>query len=135
MTLKADRHGGQIHEEDLDLARRCGRGDKDAQRSFVDRFGSLVYAICGRSGIEGPDREDVAQQILLDAFRALPCYQGASRLSTWIYSLSLRRVADHFRSPQRRHVACGPAGRRYVSAAVCVDERFARRAGGQVAGG
>ena len=105
MALTPDPVGGRCHDEDLDLARRCGRGDEDPQRSFVDRFGYLVYSICGRSGIEGPDRDDVAQQIMVDAFRALPCYQGASRLSTWIYSLLLRRVADHFRSPQRRDVA------------------------------
>jgi RNA polymerase sigma-70 factor, ECF subfamily len=108
--VTSDPFGCRGHEEDLELARRCVRGDEDAHRSFVDRFGSLVYSICGRRGIEGPDRDDVAQQILLDAFRALPCYQGASRLSTWIYSLSLRRVADHFRSPQRRDVASGRPG-------------------------
>ena len=72
--------------------------------------GALVYSICGRSGIAGPDREDVAQQIMLDAFRALPRYRGTSRLSTWIYSLALRRVADHFRSPQRRDVPSGSPG-------------------------
>ncbi len=110
MALTSDPAGGRCHDGDLDLARRCGRGDEDAQRSFVDRFGPLVYSICGRGGIEGPDRDDVAQQIMLDAFRALPCYQGASRLSTWIYSLSLRRIADHFRSPQRRDVASGWPG-------------------------
>jgi RNA polymerase sigma-70 factor (ECF subfamily) len=110
MTPGSDHAGHRRHEEDLDLARRCGRGEEDAQRSFVNRFGSLVYSICGRHGIEGPDRDDVAQQILLDAFRALPCYRGTSRLSTWIYSLSLRRVADHFRSPQRRDVASGWPG-------------------------
>jgi RNA polymerase sigma-70 factor (ECF subfamily) len=110
MTRTTDPAGHRCHEGDLELARRCGRGDEDAHRSFVDRFGSLVYSICGRSGIEGPDRDDVAQQILLDAFRALPCYQGTARLSTWIYSLSLRRVADHFRSPQRRDVASGWPG-------------------------
>ena len=121
--------GGRCHDDDLELARRCGRGDEDAQRVFVDRFGSLVYSICGRSGIVGPDRDDVAQQILLDAFRALPCYQGASRLSTWIYSLSLRRVADHFRSPQRRDVASGWPGddtfppSRATSSAQAPDEQ------------
>ena len=109
MALVPDPGGGRCHDGDLDLARRCGRGDEDAQRSFVDRFGSLVYSICGRRGITGPDRDDVAQQIMLDAFRALPRYQGASRLATWIYSLSLRRVADHFRSSQRRDVR--PVGR------------------------
>jgi RNA polymerase sigma-70 factor, ECF subfamily len=110
MALTSDPPGDRRHDEDVELARRCERGDEDAQRSFVDRFGSLVYSICGRSGIDGADRDDVAQQILLDAFRALPCYQGTSRLSTWIYSLSLRRVADHYRSPQRRDVASGWPG-------------------------
>jgi RNA polymerase sigma-70 factor, ECF subfamily len=110
MALTSDPAGDRCHEEDVELARRCERGDEDAQRSFVDRFGPLVYSICGRRGLEGPDRDDVAQQILLDAFRALPCYRGMSRLSTWIYSLSLRRVADHFRSPQRRDVASGQPG-------------------------
>jgi RNA polymerase sigma-70 factor, ECF subfamily len=110
MAQEPDPPGSRCHDGDLDLARRCGRGDEDAQRSFVDRYGPLVYSICGRSGIAGPDREDVAQQILLDAVRALPRYRGTSRLSTWIYSLALRRVADHFRSPQRRDVASGWPG-------------------------
>jgi RNA polymerase sigma-70 factor, ECF subfamily len=109
MARTPDPVGGR-HDADLELARRCGRGDEEAQRSFVDRFGSLVYSICGRSGIARPDRDDVAQQILLDVYRALPCYQGTSRLSTWIYSVALRRVADHFRSPQRRLVASGSPG-------------------------
>jgi RNA polymerase sigma-70 factor, ECF subfamily len=109
MPRRRDPVGGR-HEADLELARRCGRGDEAAQRSFVDRFGSLVYSICGRSGIAASDRDDVAQQILLDAYRALSCYQGTSRLSTWIYTLALRRVADHFRSPQRRLVASGWPG-------------------------
>lgn len=50
------------------------------------------------------------QQVMLDVFRALPRYRGVSRLSTWIYSLALRRVADHFRSPHRREVPSGSPG-------------------------
>jgi RNA polymerase sigma-70 factor (ECF subfamily) len=110
MLPKPDPLSGRSDDEDLDLARRCERGDRDAQRTFVDRVGPLVYSVCARSGIVGPDREDVAQQIMLDAFRALPRYRGTSRLSTWIYSLALRRVADHFRSPQRRDVPSGSPG-------------------------
>ena len=110
MARRPDPAGDRSHHEDLDLARRCGRGDERAQRSFVDRYGALVYSICGRSGVDGADRDDVAQQILFDAFRALPRYAGTSRLSTWIYSLAWRRVADHFRSPQRRDVASGSPG-------------------------
>ena len=110
MAPRPDHPLVRSYEEDLELARRCGNGDAAAQRAFVDRFAVLVRSLCARSGIVGPDREDVAQQVLLDAFRALPRYRGTSRLSTWIYSLALRRVADHFRSPQRRDVPSGWPG-------------------------
>jgi RNA polymerase sigma-70 factor, ECF subfamily len=110
MAQKPDLPTAGCHDEDLELARRCESGDADAQRAFVDRMGPLVYSLCARSGIVGPDREDVAQQIMLDAFRALPRYRGGSRLSTWVYSLALRRVADYFRSPHRRDVPSGWPG-------------------------
>lgn len=98
------------HDDDRELARRCSAGDVEAQRGFVERFASLVYSVCAHSGLTGPDREDVSQQIMLDVFRALPRYRGVSRLSTWIYSLAVRRVADHFRSPHRREVPSGSPG-------------------------
>ena len=110
MAPRPDHRPVRSYEEDLELSRRCGSGDPAAQRAFVDRFAVLVHSLCARSGIVGRDREDVAQQVLLDAFRALPRYRGTSRLSTWIYSLALRRVADHFRSPQRRDVPSGWPG-------------------------
>ena len=110
MAPSRDSLRARSYDEDLELARRCANGDASAQRGFVDRFAVLVYSICARSGLVGPDREDVAQQVLLDAFRALPSYRGTSRLSTWMYSLALRRVADHFRSPQRREVTSGWPG-------------------------
>jgi RNA polymerase sigma-70 factor (ECF subfamily) len=110
MPPRSDSRPARCHDEDLELARRCGSGDDDAQREFVDRFGALVYSVCGRSGLVDPDREDVAQQIMLDACRALPRYRGTSRLSTWIYTLAVRRVADHFRSPQRRERPSGAPG-------------------------
>lgn len=133
MAPRRDPPTAQSYEEDLELARRCGNGDPAAQRAFVDRFAVLVHSLCARSGIVGPDREDVAQQVLLDAFRALPRYRGTSRLSTWIYSLALRRVADHFRSPQRRDVPSGWPGDdsfpslQSIPAALAPDEQAVRR--------
>src|SRR5262245_16694627 len=133
MAAQADHPSAGSHDEDLELARRCGRGDVDAQRAFVDRCGSLVYSVCARSGIRRPDCDDVAQQIMLDAFRALPRYRGTSRLTTWVYSLALRRVADHFRSLRRRDVPSGSPGDDTFPASLAApcdlapDEQVARR--------
>lgn len=110
MAPAPDPPSAPCHDDDLELARRCGRGDADAQRAFVDRFGALVYSVCAHSGLAGADRDDVSQQVMLDAFRGLPSYKGVSRLSTWIYSLALRRVSDHFRSPHRRELPLGAPG-------------------------
>jgi len=54
----------------------------------------------------GDDASDVCQDVMLSAFRNLRSY-GGCRLSTWIYRIARRRIADHFRSPQRRHVPSG----------------------------
>lgn len=95
---------------DLELSRCCVAGDPRAQRSFVDRFSPLVYSLCTRSGLPTQEAEDVCQDVLLDAFRSLPRFRGESRLSTWVYVLARRRLADYFRSPQRRDVPHGVPG-------------------------
>jgi RNA polymerase sigma-70 factor (ECF subfamily) len=110
MPPKPDGIEARLNAEDVDLAQRCQRGDVDAQRTFVHRLGALVYSVCRRSRLVAADCDDVSQQIMLDAFRALPAYRGTSRLSTWVYSLALRRVADHVRSPQRRELPLGSPG-------------------------
>lgn len=97
-------------EEDLELARLCVSGDEHAQRSFVDRFSPLVFSLCARSGLPSHEAEDVCQDVFLDVFRSLPGFRGEARLSTWLYVLAHRRLADYFRSPQRRHVPSGIPG-------------------------
>jgi RNA polymerase sigma-70 factor (ECF subfamily) len=123
MPHKPDPLEARFPVDDLELARRCARGDEEAQRIFVNRLGSLVYSLCARSGLTPPDCDDVSQQIMLDAFRALPSYRGTSRLSTWVYSLALRRVSDYFRSSQRREVALGSPGDATFPAVAATADR------------
>lgn len=91
------------------MARRCRAGDQQAWRELVDRHGSLVLALCRRAGLTGDEAGDVCQEVMLSAFRSLGSFRGC-RLSTWLYRIASRRIADHFRSSQRRHVPCGSPG-------------------------
>jgi RNA polymerase sigma-70 factor (ECF subfamily) len=133
MPPKPDRTEPRLNAEDVDLAQRCQRGDEDAQRTFVHRLGTLAYSVCRRSGLVEADCDDVSQQIMLDAFKSLPAYRGTSRLSTWVYSLALRRVADYFRSQQRREVPFGsPGGETFpvspsTTEALAPDEQAVKR--------
>jgi RNA polymerase sigma-70 factor (ECF subfamily) len=106
------------HRLDVETARRCVKGDPDAQRAFVETYTGLVYSICRRSGVPRDDADDVCQDVFRLAFLALPRYRGESRLTTWLYVLARRRVTDYFRSPCRRQVASGLSGDPGLAGAV-----------------
>jgi RNA polymerase sigma-70 factor (ECF subfamily) len=60
-------------------------------------------------GLSPSEAEDVCQEVLLSALRSLRSYRGC-RLSTWLYRITRRRIADHFRAPGRRDMALGFPG-------------------------
>jgi len=95
--------GGDPWAEDRALARRCVLGDEAAWSELVHRFGARIYSHCRLAGLGPNDAEDVSQEVLVSAYRSLRTYAGCS-LATWLYRLTRRRIADHFRSPQRRLV-------------------------------
>ncbi|NOZ78643.1 MAG: RNA polymerase sigma factor [Acidobacteria bacterium] len=100
--------GGDPWAEDRALASRCVLGDEAAWSELVGRFGARIYSHCRFAGLRPADAEDVCQEVLVSAYRSLGSYAGCS-LATWLYRLTRRRLADHFRSPQRRLVPSGDA--------------------------
>jgi RNA polymerase sigma-70 factor (ECF subfamily) len=60
-------------------------------------------------GLRSSEAEDICQEVLLSALRSLRSYRDC-RLSTWLYRITRRRIADHFRAPGRRDVAFGSPG-------------------------
>jgi RNA polymerase sigma-70 factor (ECF subfamily) len=70
--------------EDVELAARCARGERVAQRQLFDREVDRVHATFYR--ILGPTREleDLVQDVFLEVFRSIASYRGEAKLSTWI---------------------------------------------------
>ncbi len=96
------------------LVRLCLAGDGAAQRELVRRYAPLVWSACCRAGLPAAEAEDVSQDVFSSAFLALPRFRGECRLSTWFYTLALRRLADHLRAPSRRDVPAGiPSSREF----------------------
>jgi len=95
--------------EDAALARRCLEGDELAWRELVDAHGRHVFSLCLAAGIRPSEAEDVCQDVMISALRGLRGYHGC-RLSTWLYRITRRRIADHLRSAARRDLAAGFPG-------------------------
>ena len=94
------------HKDDVDLAVRVARGDADAFDDFYAHHANLVFAFIYHL-LNGAreDAEEIWQDTLLAAVRALPGYRGQSRLSSWLCGIARRKVADFYR---RQGGAAGP---------------------------
>ena len=105
LRKKARPEPAQGDLDDLTLA-RAQRGDQAACRALVECYQNRVFALVSRmlrpAGL-GNQIEDVAQEVFLKAFRALPRFQiaGEAKFSTWLYTVAHRRCLDELKSPRR----------------------------------
>jgi RNA polymerase sigma-70 factor (ECF subfamily) len=91
--------------DDLTLARQVAEGDEAALETFYTRYADPLFAFIYHHLDESrPDAEDIWQDTLLAALRALPTYRGRSRLFTWLCSIARHKIADHFRRQGRAAV-------------------------------
>jgi RNA polymerase sigma-70 factor, ECF subfamily len=79
-----------------DVLSACAHGDPAALRRFVVRYQPMVFAFLSRALGHGPHVEDLAQEALLRAVRALPRYdvRGPAKPSTWLLTIVAHLVAD-----------------------------------------
>lgn len=118
-------------ELDIVTLRRAQRGEASACRDLLRRYRRPVGALLSRmlipAGLEA-HTEDLAQEVFLRAFRALPRFEpdGPATLSTWLLRIAARLAINELnrRRPQTRPVEPGaePAG------GASADDAHRRRA-------
>jgi len=70
------------------------RGDEEAFDRLVERHRRRMYSLACR--LASPlEAEDLAQEIFIAAYRALPGFRGDSRFSTWLYRIAVH-VCSHY---------------------------------------
>jgi RNA polymerase sigma-70 factor (ECF subfamily) len=68
--------------------KRLQAGDPLAFAQFVEENQSQVYNLALRMLSDPHEAEDVLQETFLNAYRALPGFEGRSSLSTWLYRIA-----------------------------------------------
>jgi RNA polymerase sigma-70 factor (ECF subfamily) len=77
-----------------ELVRRCRQGDEAAFRELVDQYKGLVLALMVRSVRDAARAEELAQEVFLKVHRGLPHFRGESKLSTWIYRITVNLLSQ-----------------------------------------
>ena len=72
------------------------------EAEFLEQNAGPVYNLALRLTGNRADAEDVAQDALLRAVRALPGFRGDSQLSTWAYRITVNTWKNRVRAEKRR---------------------------------
>ena len=72
-----------------ELVSRAQKGDRAAFAALLREHQDEVYTLARRLVGDPHMASDVAQEALIRAWRALPRFRGDSRLSTWLYRITV----------------------------------------------
>jgi RNA polymerase sigma factor (sigma-70 family) len=63
---------------------------------------NIVHKVCNLYMNNAQDKEDLFQEILLNAWRGVKNFKGDSKFSTWLYRVALNTAITFFRKDQRQ---------------------------------
>ncbi len=90
MQVVDGRHEVDIGDaDDADLVRLAQAGRREAFDAIVRRHQRHVYQLCYRFVGSHEDAADLAQEVFVRAYRALPRFKGESALGTWLYRIGV----------------------------------------------
>lgn len=95
-----------MHERtDQELIEEVLKHSSDsAFRLLVERHQSLVVRTCKGFVTSYADAQDIAQEVFIEMFQSLPNFKGQSKLSTWLYRISVNKSLNFIRKQNRERM-------------------------------
>jgi len=87
------------------LVTRAQTGDQQAWDLLVERYAPLVWSICRRYRLGGPDAQDVGQNVWLRLVDQLDRIRDPAALPGWLATTTSRECAKALRAARRPHAA------------------------------
>jgi RNA polymerase sigma-70 factor (ECF subfamily) len=83
------------------LVEEARQGKAEAFAELVRRHQRKVYGIIHSMTRNASDTDDLAQEVFLAAYRALPAFRGNSRFSTWLHRISVNTTLSFLKKRKR----------------------------------
>lgn len=105
MAPGRDRSVSQVESEEVGLIRASQRGNQAAFEELVRRYQPKVFSIIVNILRDRRDVEDIAQQVFVKLYFALPNFHFRSSLGTWLYKITVNECYDYLRKQRTRPLA------------------------------
>jgi RNA polymerase sigma-70 factor (ECF subfamily) len=86
---------------DLSLIQRAIDGDERAMRQLWSQHAPHIDAVVRRIVGDADEAADIAQEVWIQIFRALPSYRGESQFGTWAHRIAVNRTLNAMRRTRR----------------------------------
>jgi RNA polymerase sigma-70 factor (ECF subfamily) len=83
--------------EDLYYIEAVRKGNVQAFSVLVEKYQKLVYTLALKLLKKPEDAEEMAQDTFVKAFQKLDSYEGKSKFSTWLYSITYNACVSELR--------------------------------------
>ena len=83
--------------DDIYYIEAVRKGDVTAFSFLVERYQSMVYSLALKLLKNAEDAEEMAQDTFIKAFQKLNMYEGKSKFSTWLYSITYNACISELR--------------------------------------
>ena len=84
-----------LNEENFIKALR--EGTNQAYGQLLDEYQQKVFGTCISFVPNKEDAEDIAQEVFVEVFNSIDRFKGDSKLSTWIYRISVNKSLEFIR--------------------------------------
>lgn len=86
------------HVTEQEAIARSRNGDQAAFAWIVKEYKHMVYTVAMRTLRHKEEAEEVAQDSFVKAYQNLAGYQGGSKFSTWLFSITYRTAISKLRA-------------------------------------
>ncbi len=90
-----------MNEQEAQWIERCRAGDLEAFERLLGAHQDAVYRTALRLMGDPEEAMDLAQDVLLTAFRKISLFRGDSRFSTWLYRITVNLARNRWKAAGR----------------------------------
>ncbi len=89
-------------DQDLELVKRCLRGEDTAWSALLQTHTRKIYNLCYRFTGRPSESEDLTQEVFIKIFQTLKSFDAAQgTFVTWFHRVARNHLVDHYRRTRK----------------------------------